>query len=1063
MAGLATKSPFHASASPVTGQKRWTAVLFADLENFTALSERHGPEKTYDLLAEIIRHCWGLIEDGRGHPIDYAGDSILAAFGAPVAVENASLDACRVALRLQAYMAASADRFQRDYGIAPKFRIGIAGGVVVVGNLGMDGKLDLSLLGESVNLASRLQRIAKAGEILCSQSVFDQVEGFADMTSLGAVAIKGFSEKKDIFRLDSLRDDQTVFQGRLHRGGEAFVARQSELARLKEWVNAAPGQAGVIDLFGPAGIGKSRLLFEACKTIEGGKHLLVANCNSSLQDKPFAPFVELVRHAAGWHPGDPREALAEAVGSLLDSAEPGLDVLVGFLGGTDELHAGSDHDAAIHIRRLMSALLVRLSSDPDNVVVFEDIHWLDPASAETLSRVIRAHGETIKVLFTRRSEFEIDWISDDSIHHWPLDPLTMDGISSMIADLLQVESLPDNLVQFVAKTTEGNSLFIEETVRYLRHTGQLRLESGAVNFEPRPEEQSTSGNLQHLILSRFDALDGAARTHLLTAATKGRQFSEGFLSCCFGDREAIRKTLDAARATGLIEPGPAALPGEWQFAHALFGKAIRQSVLESQRKEVHATIARALDTGDAAAITEHAEELAFHYLRAGVSRKAVFYLWKSAERAFAIYSVAQADQHLERAFVLMQAEPGVVDDETFAAMLVLWAKTLEIYGDFAKLNSVLLAHLPRVREAGATDALSICLTLQAMGRSFAGEYLLSVDLIQEASALAEETGDQHNIAWSKIAMMLIYLHANYWPHDRILELHREVQAALFDLGDPHLISVAHYYLASVYRARGQLQRAAEVIQELIAFGRRNSDARAISFGNNALALVCWQREDMQGLSRAAQESLRYSVPDTGAWRVAGLCQLAADHMLGVEGRQPEDFLPHAERAREFEDRPLEFGCRFQYCLSLMRGGRFHRGWQELLQLERRTEENGLLEQKLHLRLLKARILLAIAGLEPTDKSESNPRHGLRDILRILSLRPGAVRSSERILREFLARCPDSTGVTVAQVHLRLGLVARARKQLDDAKAHFELSHRLFLAEDLRTRAEQALCYATTEK
>lgn len=1046
------------------GQKRWAAILFADIEDFTGLSERGGPERTYELIAEFVRDAKQIVEAYSGYLIEYAGDSVLAAFGAPIAAENASLNACRAALRLQELMTESGEHFRAEYGVAPRVRIGIAGGLIVVGELEDRAMPGPRVLGNAVNVASRIQHIARAGEILCTRSVFDQVEGFAQMTSLGPMAIKGLSQEVEVLRLERLREKLTTFQGRLSRSNTAFFGRDAEFSRLRGWVLESPDQAGAVDLHGPAGIGKSRLVFEATMRLPGDKRLFIANCDDNLRNRPYAVLVELLRQVAAWSPGDPRDQLTRSVCQLLGDYEAGVDQLVGFLCQSEASAAGADYDTAVYIRALFGKLLWRLCTDPDYIVVFEDIHWLDQLSAETLAQLIRGHnGGKLKVLFTRRSEAVVDWGKADSVIHWQLGPLPIDGMAKIACGLLHVKAVPDELLRLVADISEGNSLFVEETVRHLLHTGQVRVRDGEVVLDLRQGEQAIAGDLQHLILSRYDRLSPDARAHLLVAATKGRQFSEAFLMRCFGDGEAVGKTVGGALEAGLIETGPSRRKGDWQFAHALFGTAIRQSVPEVRIRAAHAAVSRALDTGDEAEISEHAEELAYHYDRAGNARKAVFFLWKSAQKAFAIYSVAQADQHLERAFALIAAEPATVSDDEFAEMLVLWGQTLESYSNFRKLEAVMQTHLPRVRAAGAAGPLAMCLTLQAMGRCFACKFTLALELVHEAEFLTKDGGEARETALVKVAKLVIYLRTRYWPFEHILEFYRELQAEIDRLGDPYLVTLSRYYLAVEYRTRGRLRRAAEIANELVAYGRRESDALARSFGCNALALVRLRQEDLDGLSEAADESIRYTVPDTGAWRVAQHVKLWADLMADVPSREPEDFLPHAQRAHEFEDPVLELSCWFQYCRHLMRRGRIDEGWKVLMELERLVAAFDLPEQRGFHRLFKASLLLAISGLSPDPSFKARRSPGWRDLLRIARLRPGAVRRAERLLQEFLDVSPASDGVHVARVYLRLGIIANSRKQAEKALEYFRFSHEIFAAEDMPDRAAQALALASSKE
>ena len=242
----------------IEGERRWAAVLFADMAAFTSASEALGAESVYHLVRRIIPLANASIESRGGHVLEYAGDSILAIFGAPIALENASLKACEAALALQQVIGAEADSFTRDFRIAPRFRIGISGGEVVLGHMGLQRKLDLKVAGEPVNLAARLQALAGEGEVWISDSVFQQVEGFVDATSLGNRPVKGLTRAQHLYRLDCLSGGETKFAGLQRRGTVRLVGRSVELERLKAAVCGCAAGLQVITLSGPPGIGKSR-------------------------------------------------------------------------------------------------------------------------------------------------------------------------------------------------------------------------------------------------------------------------------------------------------------------------------------------------------------------------------------------------------------------------------------------------------------------------------------------------------------------------------------------------------------------------------------------------------------------------------------------------------------------------------------------------------------------------------------------------------------------------------------------------------------------------------------
>ncbi|MDA5094826.1 AAA family ATPase [Aliiroseovarius sp. KMU-50] len=1041
-----------ADANP--GQKRWAAVLFADLENFTAISEQAGPEKTYELITSIVQSSWRLVEKYQGSPIEYAGDSILAAFGAPIAVENASLNACLAALALQAEMAGRAEEFQRQFGAKPKFRIGIAGGVIVIGTFGLEAKMDLSLVGETVNRASRIQNSAKAGEILCSQSICDQVKGHVSMTHLGPIKLKGLSGENEIFRLNGPKSNISEFEGRLERGSKMFVGREDELETLSRWINASPDTAGIIQLHGPAGIGKSRLLFEA---LNQGPHtkrrILTAHCNRDISTKSLAAFIPLLHSAIGWKPDDTRDKLETGLSRLLGPGDQGAEPLSELLLNSDDWSKNADHDTAVHVRAAIVKALSNICSDPGNLVIIEDAHWIDPVSADILRKLAETRNGNVKFLFSRRSDHTIGRIKDVGIHDIALKPLLPANISEIIIDLLGVVAIPYPLLDFVTSTTEGNSLFVEETIRYLISSNQVVVENGTVSFKPDAKLQSTSGNLQHLILSRFDALDASTKDVLLIAATKGRRFSEDFISQCVKDPSATEKAIARAATAGLIEPDGDDVSGHWRFAHALIANAISQSVLARHRAQLHATVASGLEIDEASAAT-FTEELSYHHDQAGNAAKAVYYLSKSAEKALAIYSIVQADEALERAFDLIGENPNVVGNTQFAEMLELWARTLNIFGDFKKLNIIVEKYLPRLSATSASKQRAICLTLQAISRTHAGERTYAINLIEQAVKISEEIGDPHSLAWAKAAMLRVYVEAGVATLDETKALYDDIRASFAEFKDPSLTQMAIYSMSAAYRESGQLRQSERLIDEIENYGRKHGDTRALGMAGWARAINKWLAEDIEAMAAAADQAMQYSLPDTGDWRVGAISELAVDLMQNSGSERVDEFLIYKENALHSEDMSLYLACGFQYCVHSMRRGRVRIAWNELQSLEEAAVRVGTSEQKTQISLLKARLLIALAGLEKS--TAERPKMALADIIRAITLKIGAVNKANLVLHDLSDRYPFKTGLIAAHIQFGFGLIAKSQRQQKLAKEHFRASHDLFSEEGLTRRAEQSL-------
>ncbi|MFT7593225.1 MAG: class 3 adenylate cyclase, partial [Paracoccaceae bacterium] len=511
------------SDAALSGQRRWAAILFADVVGSTAIAEAVGAEAFYGLTRDLMGESWSIIEKYHGHTVEFGGDSLLAIFGAPVAVENASLNACKAALEIQTFIHETAAQFETRHGFQPQLRIGLSGGIVTVGDLSINAKMRLNVLGSAVNMASRIEGIASPGEALVASSIFDQVEALVRVEPLGLKHLKGFAEPEPVYRLVGLNAAENAFKMRLRRGAKQFFGRAGELAQLVAWARHDPDAPTSVEIVGHAGIGKSRLLYELGHSLDGKVTLLSGNCDNASSTYAFHPLIGLTREYLGWSFGSSREALKEVIAQKFAPELAGVDTFVDLIAGIASEAADTDRENALEIREGLSRVLRALSEDTAVALVIEDIHWIDPASTKLLKEAMK-RGE-LRALFTRRPTVTPDVTASDQVGSILLEPLERAHLGGVITSILGVEQVPDTLLEFIVQASNGMPLFAEEVVQFLRRDGQITIENGRVVFYVKEGALIEAGNLQHLILSAFDTLSEDAQRCLELAATKGRRFS----------------------------------------------------------------------------------------------------------------------------------------------------------------------------------------------------------------------------------------------------------------------------------------------------------------------------------------------------------------------------------------------------------------------------------------------------------------------------------------------------------------------------------------------------------
>src|SRR5580658_9264136 len=292
---MSDSAPQSTKPTAPSGERRQVTALFADMVGFTAISERLGEEGTFALIQPIYELMARAAREQGGSVKDFTGDGIMALFGVPDAMEDAPLRACRAGLRFHERLAAAAPAIEAKHGVRPQMRIGVNSGLAVVTQIRGESAA-MTALGDTVNLASRLQTLAEPGTVYLSEATQRLVQGLVETTFAGEHAIKGKAEPQKVYRLDSIRQGATRFEAAVGRGLSAYIGRERELELLERALGEARGELRVVDVVAEPGMGKSRLLHEFRQRVGREQaFILTGSCSSDGRQTPFLPFIEVVR------------------------------------------------------------------------------------------------------------------------------------------------------------------------------------------------------------------------------------------------------------------------------------------------------------------------------------------------------------------------------------------------------------------------------------------------------------------------------------------------------------------------------------------------------------------------------------------------------------------------------------------------------------------------------------------------------------------------------------------------------------------------------------------------
>ncbi len=634
--------------------RRQLTVMFCDLVGSTALSARLDPEDLREIMAAYHRTVAEIVSRSDGFIARYMGDGVLAYFGYPRAHENDAEQAIRAGLGL-------IDAVGRlDVGPAKlQARVGIATGLVVVGDLIGEGSAqEESVIGETPNLAARLQALAEPGAVIVAASTRRLVGDLFEYRDLGAVDVKGIPAPVAAWQVLRPRDVASRFEALHGSTLSPLIGRDEEIdLLLRRWARAKVGDGRVVLISGEAGIGKSRIAAELEKRLHGEPHLYLRYfCSPYYQDSALFPLIEQLGHASGFASDDPPAVKLEKLTALLARAAPPEDdvaILADLLSlPASPRHPIPDLSPQRKKERTLEALIRQLEGlahEQPIVAVFEDAHWIDPTSRELLDLAIERVGSLpIFLVVTFRPEFQPPWIGQPQVTMLALNRLDRRDRTALIAQIAGGKALPDEVLDQIAARTDGVPLFVEELTKSVIESGVLREEADRYVLDRTLRPLAIPTTLQDSLMARLDRLSSVRLVAQIGAAI-GREFSYALLHAVSRLSEAeLQAALAHLVASELVFQRGTPPDAVYIFKHALVQDTAHGSLLRSSRQQLHAQIAEALETHSPELMDSRPELFAQHYAEAGLVDKSVAYWGRAGRRSATRSAMTEAAAQLQK-------------------------------------------------------------------------------------------------------------------------------------------------------------------------------------------------------------------------------------------------------------------------------------------------------------------------------------------------------------------------------------------------------------------------------
>ena len=684
-----------AQKDKIEGERKQVTVMFCDMEGFTSLTEKLGSEATYSLMDQIYEILIHKVHDYEGTVNELTGDGIIALFGAPIALEDAPQRAIRSTLAIHQEINRFSDQIKQEKRIpALKMRIGIHTGPVVVGTLGNDLRVEFKAVGDTVNLASRMESLAEPGTTFVTEETYRLAKDLFDFQPLGKKMVKGKEEPIPVYKVLPTKDE--AYRSRLdseRRIYSRMVGRDSELNRLElQVMKAINGQGSVVNIIGEAGIGKSRLVAEL-KRREAMKSvtLLEGRAISIGKNLSFHPIIDLSKQWVGIR-GDDGEAKAfdklEAAIKRLFPEEygevlPFVAILMGMkLSGTHAQRTKGIEGEALKrlILKSVRDLLVKASELTPLVIVIEDLHWADTSSVELMESLFRL-AETHKILFinlfrpgyketgdrlaeslkdNRRAYYYVEIV---------LEPLAEKTSEALISSMLNISKVQHTIITSIVERTGGNPFFIGEVVRSLIDEQALLPKEGTFHLTNKAATISIPNTIEALLMARIDRLEEQTRDLVKEASVIGRSFFYRILAEVASEIEDIDVRLSYLQEVQLLRERLRMGEVEYLFNHALVQEVAYESILPLKQKELHLSVARSIEKIFDERIHEFYGMLAYHYSRAESLEKAEECLIKAGEEALKSSASNEALHYYQEALSIYRKLQGDRAEPEKIAML----------------------------------------------------------------------------------------------------------------------------------------------------------------------------------------------------------------------------------------------------------------------------------------------------------------------------------------------------------------------------------------------------------
>lgn len=1001
MTGSDLMARFQQAGLEASGQRRNVTILFVDLSGYSHLSEMISDEALYELVHRFIRVLADDVYRYEGMVDKFTGDGLMALFGAPIAHENDAERAIRAAMDMQADVAQLSKDTQELHGIELRVHIGLHAGSVIVGGIGNDAIMNYTAIGDSVNLARRLEEAAEPGTILVSESVFRQTRRLFDYEALPPQRLKGIGREVRAYKLLKPKAQPGNLRG-LDGLHAPMIGRADELKRLSQAVDRLihKHQGGTVLLVGEAGMGKSRLTAELKASLNLSEvRILEGRSLTYRKSIAYWIFQDVLRSYLGVTPETPsgevhlrlvdEVKLAFTPGSDWRERLPYLEYLLSIepTGGSPAsrlryLDAGQLRQ---QIFLAVRDLFVSEARRKPLLLILEDLHWADESSLELIQFLLDTTLRVPLLIYAISRPFEGSAVTSireraqrrlaSRFLDIQLQALPPDQSKQLLHALLALPDLPETLREGIIQRSAGSPFYLEEILRMLienhilyREGEQWRLTPGA-----DPGAIGVPETLQGLILTRFDRLLPAQRQVLQTASVIGYQFNTDVLAKVLSPlpEGELTSILNWLVEREFVQPDPGTFGKDLVFRHALVSDAVYSTLLQRDRRELHSRVAEAIETLHTNRLESQVEILANHYLRSSQIERALHYLILSGQKAARDFANNQARQHFEQALGLLDKVPHTAQ-QAFQIHMGL-GDALVTAGDYHTAREHLQAALEMVLDPVDDDSIRQHSILQrkiATTYERQGDYEQALDRLLAAEAILRRSNTPFPVEQASILNDIGWVYSRRGSTDQAESFLIQALKLAEPTGQYDVIASILNRLGGICFQRDALEQAAVYLARSLELREKIGDVVNVARSFNNLGLLRWKQGDLTGALEYFHRSFRLQA---NLEDVEGLIELKNNMGLVEVDRGNMD--QAAKHFHEALQSAMQIGHSYHIGLSNLHLAFLkvsQEAWQEALDHSRISlasfQEIGVQEHQLELHTFIGLAYLGLGRLAETEEA-----------------------------------------------------------------------------------------------